>query len=128
MKPVARKGKFQVKCSSCEQLTDYTDHMVLDNLIRGLADEEINGKVLAIPETECTLEKIITFVEAEESGKCSLSDSKLFDSVSVVLSFRKQQMELGKKGDTPPGSLGVHKTCGQKHTFGKCPKIQCRTH
>ena len=34
--------------------------------------------------------------------------------------------ELGKKEDTPPGGLGVHKTRGQKHTFGKCPKIQCK--
>ena len=126
LKPVARTGKFQVKCSSCEQLTDYTDHMVLDNLIRGLADEEIKRKVLATPETECTLEKIIKFVEAEESGKCSLSESKLFDSVAVVSSFRKQQMELGKQEDTPPGGLGVHRTCGQRHTFGKCPKIQCK--
>ena len=48
---------------------DYTDQMLLDNLIRGLADEEIKRKVLVTPETECTLEKVIRFVEAEESGK-----------------------------------------------------------
>ena len=32
-------------------MTDYTDLMVLDSLIRGLADEEIKRKVLATPET-----------------------------------------------------------------------------
>ena len=40
-----------------------------------LTDEEIKRKVLATPETECTLDKIIRFVEAEESGKYNLSDS-----------------------------------------------------
>ena len=37
--------------------------------------------MLATPEKDCTLDKIM---EAEESGKYSLSDSKLFDSVSAA--------------------------------------------
>ena len=40
LKPVARTGKFQVECVACKGQADYTDHMVLDNLIRGLANEE----------------------------------------------------------------------------------------
>ena len=51
LKPVARTGRFQVECTTCKKMTDYTDLMVLDNLIRGLADEEIKRKVLATPET-----------------------------------------------------------------------------
>ena len=45
LKPVARTGKFQVQCVACKGQADYTDQMVLDNLIRGLADEEIKMKV-----------------------------------------------------------------------------------
>ena len=56
--------------------------MVLDNLTRGHADEEIKRKVLATAKTDCTLAKVLWFVEAEESAKYSLSDSKLFKSVS----------------------------------------------
>ena len=39
--------------------------MVMDNLIRGLADEEIKRKVLATTETDYTLAKVLRFVEAE---------------------------------------------------------------
>ena len=46
LKPVARTRKFHVG------QTDYTDQMVLDNLIRGLAGKGIKRKVLATPETE----------------------------------------------------------------------------
>ena len=36
-----------------------TDQMVLDNLIQGLADEEMQWKVLATLEKECTLGKVL---------------------------------------------------------------------
>ena len=81
--------------------------------------------VLATTETECTMDKIVRFVEAEESGKYSLSDSKLFDSVSGVSSSKKQQRELKKKEDEPPKGPGIHRLCGKKHHFGRCPKIKC---
>jgi hypothetical protein len=60
--------------------------------------------VLATPETECTLAKVLSFVEAEESVKYSLSDSKLFDSVSGVSSFKRQQGGggVGKTEVNPP--------------------------
>ena len=43
---------------------DYTEEMVLDNFIRGLADEEIKSKVFALQEEDCTSEKVLRFVEA----------------------------------------------------------------
>ena len=49
LKPLARTGRFKEKCGKCRTDVDYTDQMVLDNLIRGLADEEIKKKVLAMP-------------------------------------------------------------------------------
>ena len=64
--------------------------MVLDNLTRGHADEEIKRKVLATAKTDCTLAKVLWFVEAEESAKYSLSDSKLYESVSGVSTFKRQ--------------------------------------
>ena len=56
----------------CKGLNDYTDQMVLDNLIRGLADKLIKREVLATPETECTLSKVLRFAESEESGRPSI--------------------------------------------------------
>ena len=76
--------------------------MVLDNLIRGLGDKKIKRKVLATPETDCTLAKVMRFVEVEESTKYSLSNSKLFDSVSGVSSFKRQQGGVVKNEVNPP--------------------------
>ena len=50
LKPLARTGQFKEKCGACGEAADYTDQMVLDNLIRGLADDDIKKKVLAMPE------------------------------------------------------------------------------
>ena len=56
--------------------------MVLDNLIRGLHEEDIKVKVLAMDEADCTLDKIIRFVEADELGCRSVVDTKTLSEVS----------------------------------------------
>ena len=48
LKPQARTGKFKEKCEACREAADYTDQMVLDNPIRGLANDDIKKKVLAM--------------------------------------------------------------------------------
>ena len=53
---------------------DYTDAMVLQQLIYGLADEQIQRKLLAKP--EMTLAEAEKLIIAEESGKWSQADSK----------------------------------------------------
>ena len=42
--------------------------------IRGLPDEEIKSKFFAMQEEDCTSEKVLRFVEAEELGRSSLLD------------------------------------------------------
>ena len=98
MKPVARTSRFKENCVTCKKDVDFTDQMVLDNVIRGLADEEIKRKGLAMPEADFTLDKVLRFIEAEESGKYSLSDSKLFSSVSGMSGYKMQKREE----ETPP--------------------------
>ena len=67
---------FLVDILNCpgELEVDYTEEMVLDNFIRGLADEEIKSKVFALQEEDCTSEKVLRFVEAEELGRSSVLD------------------------------------------------------
>ena len=63
LKPIARTGKFKEKCHSCAAEVDFTEQMVLDHLIRGLADEAIQAKVLAMEDEEAILPKVIKFIE-----------------------------------------------------------------
>ena len=76
LKPIARNCKFQVTCTAekCGQSVDFTDKMVLQQLIYGLADEDIQRKILAKP--EMTLKEAEKFVIGEESGKWSQLESK----------------------------------------------------
>jgi hypothetical protein len=74
-------------------MVDFTDQLVLDNLICSLADEEIKRKILAMPEKDCTLDRVLRFVEAEEMGKNSIVEGKMFESVNGMSGYRKQQKQ-----------------------------------
>ena len=94
LKPIARNCKFQVTCTAetCEQSVDFTDRMVLQQLIFGLADDEIQRKMLA--KTEMTLEEAVKFVTAEESGKWSQLDSKSEQQMAAGISgYKSQQVQ-----------------------------------
>ena len=65
LKPVARTGKFKVSgvCTCMRPMElDYTDEMVLENFVRGLADEEIKTKVFALQGADCTADNILKVV------------------------------------------------------------------
>ena len=69
MKATARTCGIKIKFTDevCDQMVDYTNTMVLQQMIRGLADEEIQRKLLA--KSDLTMEEAEKFVMAEESGK-----------------------------------------------------------
>ena len=89
LKPIARTGKFKEKCQNCTEEVDFTEQMVLDHLIRGLADEAIQTKVLAMNEEDISLPKVVKFVESEELAKWSLSDTKAIGPVSGLSLYKK---------------------------------------
>jgi hypothetical protein len=64
---------------------------------------------------------VLRFVEAEESGKYTLSDSKLFSSVSGMSGYKMQKREE----ETPPKAYEECWNCGKKHKQmrlgGNCP-------
>ena len=62
-----------------------------DYLICGLADDDIKKKVLALDWKLCTLEKVLSFVEAEELGKRSMSDSRVLGDANVISTYRRNK-------------------------------------
>ena len=94
LKPVARTGKFKVSgvCICTRQVDlDYTDEMVLDNFVRGLADEEIKTKVFVMREDNCTAENMLKLVEAEELGRSSVKYSKQLSEIQAVSEYKRTQ-------------------------------------
>ena len=66
--------------------------MVLDNFIRGLLDEEIKSKVSAMTEEDCTSEKVLRFVEAEELGRSSVIDIRPAGETQQISAYMKIKM------------------------------------
>ena len=93
MKPIARNCKFQIKCPSqtCKQPVDYTDAIVLMQMIAGLADDDIQRKILGQPDK--TLKEAEKFIIAEESGKWSQLESRSELQMAAGMSNYKNQQE-----------------------------------
>ena len=103
---------------------DYTDAMVLQQLIYGLADEQIQRKLLAKP--EMTLGEAEKLIIAEESRKWSQVDSKSDQQMAAGMSSYKSQQVQQQQ-------VQKQKTCnryGRKaHSKEEpCPasEVQCR--
>nr|KAG5693450.1 hypothetical protein BaRGS_022337 [Batillaria attramentaria] len=64
---------FSIKCPSdaCGQDVNYTDAILRDALIRGIADPDIQLDLLSHKNQDMGLEDVLQFVEAKEAGKRS---------------------------------------------------------
>jgi hypothetical protein len=95
IRAIARECDFRVKvpqCTECacqhERTVNYTDDMVRDQLIFGLADSDIQQEILA--RREISLEDAITIVAGKESGKWSQKDmSQECDSISAISTYKQ---------------------------------------
>ena len=65
---------FNISCT-CTAQVDYSDIMVRDSLIRGLEDDDIQLDILGESRQDMSLEEVIKYVEAKESGKRSSSQT-----------------------------------------------------
>ena len=62
--------QFDVKCS-CGTDISYSEQMIRDTMIIGLADDDIRLDVLGQADQNMSLDNTISFIEAKESGKRS---------------------------------------------------------
>ena len=133
LKPIARTGKFKQKCHSCAEEVDFTEQMVLDHLIRGLADEAIQTKVLAMNEEDVSLPKVVKFIESEELAKWSLSDTKAIGLVSGLSLYKKTlkpasnaKLKLCRKCGENAWPHAAQSPCpGIDHTCEYCDNRSC---
>ncbi len=63
--------KFLVACPECNTEVNYTENVLRDLVTRGLADDEIQLDLLGDTNQNITLEEVLQFIEAKESGKRS---------------------------------------------------------
>ena len=103
---------YVTQCPSCTADVNYTDAILRDVLSRGIADQEIQLDVLGDQNQDMTLEEVLKFVEAKESGKRSASrllNSHGAESVGSTYRRGKQQDVRDRMTDASPCSY-----CGEK--------------
>ena len=66
---------YTATCSvqGCGHTFDYSDEIIKDNLVRGIADPEILADLLGDTKTDRTLEQTVSFVAQKEQGKATRS-------------------------------------------------------
>ena len=103
LKQIARTCKFSVECSAdgCQNKNDFSQEMVLDQLVMGLNDDEIQKKVLGVKEENFNLDHVEKLIITEECSKATQKDSKVNDVIAPMSTFKKnkkiQQQKAAKK-------------------------------
>ena len=65
--------KFIIPCPSCTADVNYTDEILRDVVTRNISDSEVQLDLLGDSNQNMTLEEVLKFIEAKETGKCSAS-------------------------------------------------------
>ena len=129
----ATQCKFLIKCTECQKEISYMDQLLKDSIIRGIYDQEIQLEILGNQDQEISLEKLIKFIEAKESGRRSahrLHDSVPKSSAAVTTaatsSYRSAMKPCGYCGNKAYHGLKFkereQKCPAAKHTCKKCNK------
>ena len=112
VRSLATVSGYAVTCGKCQAPVTYTDAVIMDQVIAGLADAEIQKDVLSHPDAATMdLDKLLQFVEGKESGQASqglLSGSIVGAVKQMKCKFcgsyhdkgRKFCMAAGKKCDS----------------------------
>ena len=125
---------FQVECK-CKSSVDYSNIMVRDALVRGLEDEEIRLDILGNPKQDLTLEEVLKYADAKESGKRSAGQlNSATSSTAATSSYHKQNKQTLSHGHEFRAPSNTNSACGHcgKHGHGrslkermhKCPAYQ----
>ena len=121
--------KYQIKCQNCDTEVSYTEQIIRDVITRGLADSEIQLDLLGDKNQDMSLEDVLKFVEAKESGKRSAG--RLFEAHGINASrsqYHRQKQDASKpfreeSNDEPCNYCG--KRGHGRNAASKVRKAQC---
>ena len=73
LKGLARQCGYTVLCGSCNTPTDYSEEVISDQLVRGIADPDILDSLIGDEKTDRTLPEIVKFIARKEQAKLERS-------------------------------------------------------
>ena len=109
--------KFTETCTRCNTDVNYGNAMIRDVLTRGVADPDTQLDLLGDRNQDMSLEEVIKFIEARESGKRSASrllNTHTSDimSTAALRSQYKRSQKTDLRRDTPPDREELCHYCG----------------
>lgn len=116
--------KYTLTCT-CNREISYSDHIIRDVIVRGLADPEIQLDLLSDSNQNMSLEEVFKFVEKKEAGRRSanrLLETQGVESSRSQYSKHKRQDNKEKQGE-PCGFCG--KRGHGKNTSANIRKKMC---
>merc|ERR1711888_242977 len=69
LKGLARHCEYSKLCSTCNTPTDYSEEVISDQLMRGIADEDILDSLIGDEKTDRTLQEMVKFIARKEQAK-----------------------------------------------------------
>ena len=93
LKGFARQCKYSITCSSCNAAIDYSEEVISDQLVRGIADEDILADLIGEEKTDRTLLEMVEFIARKEQAKLERDQISVENAAASVV-----------KQDTPTGS------------------------
>ena len=70
VRSLAAESEYAVKCKGCNKDVNNSEEVIMDQVIRGLSNSEIQKDVLSqLDADNLTLEKLLTFVEGKNQDK-----------------------------------------------------------
>ena len=117
--------KYFISCPSCNHDVNYTDDIMKDVIVRGISDGEIQLDILSDHNQDMSLNDIIRYAEAKESGKRSAT--KILSSVQGACgsrsSYKKSQQVRTANGASCSycGSVGHGKNAAVSVRKERCP-------
>lgn len=122
VRSTARQCKFKVKCN-CDNDVDYTDQMVLHQLLVGLSDEEVQEDLLALE--DLTLTKAEKFVMDREAAKRSQGSINQGLAARISSSYKKSKTvpptHNSSKTETCRNCGGASHSGGYEEWKTSCP-------
>ena len=77
---------YTAKCkeTGCTHKYDFSEEIILDNLVRGMSDQEIMADLLGDSKTDRTLDETINFIAQKEQGKATQNAMGNYVSVKAT--------------------------------------------
>ena len=113
--------KFTIKCPSdtCGCEVNYTEAIVRDTLIRGVADPDIQLDLLSHKKQDMSLEDMLQFVEAKEAKEAGkrlasrLLDTHTTDATSDMVNTTSSSYQRNKRLSVKVDQKGLCTYCGK---------------